>query len=57
MSNTITVGPREELLKQTLVANKINLIKYPALPEERLVLGKIRYKDPGASLHSAPDVR
>ena len=47
-SNTITVGPREELLKQTLVATKINLIKYRALPVERLVLGKIRYKDPGA---------
>ena len=47
-SNTITVGPREELLKQTLVAAKINLIKYRTLPEELLVLGKIRYKDPGA---------
>ena len=47
-SNTITVGPREELLKQTLVATKINLIKYQTLSEERFVLGKIRYKDPGA---------
>ena len=47
-SNTITVGPREELLKQILIADKINLIKYPVISEERPALAKIRYKDPGA---------
>ena len=47
-TNTITVGPREELLEQSLKARKINLIKYPYLSDECLAVGKIRYKDPGA---------
>lgn len=47
-TNTITVGPRDELLKQTLVANKINLVKYSKLSEEQAAFAKIRYKDPGA---------
>ncbi len=46
--NTITVGPREELLQQTLIANKINMVKYPALRDELPAMAKIRYKDPGA---------
>lgn len=48
-TNTITVGPREALLRQTLVARQINLIKYPDLREERAVVGKIRYKDAGGA--------
>ena len=47
-TNIITVGPREELLQQTLMARKINLIKYSSLADERPAVGKIRYKDPGA---------
>lgn len=47
-SNTITVGPREDLMQQTLSARQINLIKYPDLRDERPAVGKIRYKDPGA---------
>ncbi len=47
-TNTITVGPREELLKQTLVADKINLVKYPSISEEQHAIAKIRYNDPGA---------
>jgi tRNA-specific 2-thiouridylase len=47
-TNTITVGPREALLRQRLVARQINLIKYPNLYEERPAVGKIRYKDEGA---------
>ncbi|MEM1096814.1 MAG: tRNA 2-thiouridine(34) synthase MnmA [Bacteroidota bacterium] len=46
-TNTITVGPREELLQQTLEARNINLIKYGDLREERPAVGKIRYKDQG----------
>ncbi len=46
-TNTITVGPREELLQQTLVARQLNLIKYPDLREERPAVGKVRYKDEG----------
>ena len=47
-TNTITVGPREELLKQTLIANKINLIKSATISSERPARAKIRYNDPGA---------
>ncbi len=48
ITNTVTVGPREELLKEYLVARQINLIKFPQLREERPATGKIRYRDPGA---------
>ncbi len=48
-TNTVTVGPREALLKQTLTARQINLIKYPDLREERPATGKIRYKDAGGA--------
>ena len=48
-TNTITVGPREELLGQTLTARQLNLIKYPDLHDERSAVGKIRYKDPGGA--------
>ncbi|GIV58518.1 MAG: tRNA-specific 2-thiouridylase MnmA [Rhodothermaceae bacterium] len=47
-TNTITVGPREELLQQRLTARGLNLIKYGRLDEERPAVGKIRYKDEGA---------
>lgn len=47
-TNTITVGPREELMQQTLSARQINLIKYPQLEEELPVEAKIRYNDPGS---------
>ena len=47
-TNTITVGPREELFKQSLLANKINYVKYPSISEELSATAKIRYKDPGA---------
>ncbi|HMB94053.1 MAG TPA: tRNA 2-thiouridine(34) synthase MnmA [Rhodothermales bacterium] len=46
-TNTITVGPRADLLQQTLTARQLNLIKYPDLREERPAIGKIRYKDNG----------
>ena len=47
-SNTVTVGPREDLLQQALTARKINLIKYRDLPDEVFAEGKIRYKDSGS---------
>ena len=48
-TNTITVGPKEELMKQQLTARQLNLVKYPNLNEERPVLAKVRYKDPGGA--------
>ncbi len=47
-TNTITVGPREELMEQTLTAHEINLVKYPELDGERPAWGTIRYNDDGA---------
>lgn len=47
-SNVVTLGTRDQLLSQELVARNINLIKYPDLFEERPAVGKIRYKDDGA---------
>jgi len=47
-SNTVWVGPKEELLGQRLIAAQINPIKYADLTGERDAVGKIRYKDEGA---------
>jgi tRNA-specific 2-thiouridylase len=44
-TNTITVGPREDLMQQRLVARQINLLKYDSLDEERPAVGMIRYND------------
>jgi tRNA-uridine 2-sulfurtransferase len=46
-TNTVTIGPRDDLLQQTLVARQLNLVKYPDLREERPAVGKVRYKDEG----------
>jgi tRNA-specific 2-thiouridylase len=46
-ANTVTLGPREDLMKQTLVAHQINLICDDEIGEERPATGKVRYKDPG----------
>jgi len=47
-TNTITVGPKDELFHQTLVAHKINCVKYSFIDQEQPAKAKIRYKDPGA---------
>ncbi len=47
-TNTITVGPKEDLMQQTLTAREINLIKEPSIDEERPAWGSIRYNDDGA---------
>ncbi len=48
VTNTITVGPREELLEMSLVADQLNLLKYDSLPNDLPVNAKIRYNDSGA---------
>jgi tRNA-specific 2-thiouridylase len=48
-TNTITVGPRAELMQQRVVARQINLMGQPGLKEERPATGMVRYGDkPGA---------
>lgn len=47
-TNTITVGPREELMEHSLVADQLNLLKYDRIEGELNGEAKIRYKDGGA---------
>lgn len=47
-TNTITVGPREELLRQTLTARRLNFVGAPDLHEERPVSAQIRYNGAAA---------
>ncbi len=45
--NTITLGTNQDLLKNELFINDINLIKYKNLPENVELLTKIRYRNNG----------
>lgn len=47
-TNRITVGPREALFRESLVARQLNFVGAPDLREEREVTAQIRYKDEGA---------
>ncbi len=46
-TNTVTLGPAEELLKTTMKVYKTNLMKYPEWPVERELIAKVRYQDKG----------
>lgn len=47
--NLITVGEKEDLIKTTLTAGEVNMVKYDHIPEEGLeITGRIRYNDEGA---------
>ena len=57
-SNTVTVGPREALLGQTLTARSLNMVKVPALDGERGAWASVRSRDAGApclAWQTAPD--
>ena len=49
-TNEITVGPKEDLIRTTLTAGEVNLVKKAELPvgETMPVTAKIRYNDAGA---------
>jgi len=47
-TNTVTLGPKDDLMKHRLIANQVNMIKYPNLAVEVEGHGKIRSMDPGA---------
>lgn len=47
-TNTVVLGPIEELQQQEMHVRNINLIKYEQLNEPIEAITKIRYKDPGA---------
>lgn len=46
-SNTVTVGPLEELHRSEMWVRDLNLIKFDHVPQGMEALTKIRYKDPG----------
>jgi tRNA-specific 2-thiouridylase len=46
--NVVTVGPRRELMKQSLVAGQLNAVKYASVVGEQIGEAKIRYNDVGA---------
>ena len=49
LTNTITIGEKEDLVSSTLIAREINLIKYDRIPEKDMdIIGAIRYNDDGA---------
>lgn len=46
-TNTIVLGKKDELKRNSMKVGGYNLIKYSAIPENSDILTKIRYKDPG----------
>ncbi|HBZ39139.1 MAG TPA: tRNA 2-thiouridine(34) synthase MnmA, partial [Balneola sp.] len=49
ITNTITIGEKEDLISSTLTAKEINLIKYDKIPKSEMeIIGAIRYNDDGA---------
>ena len=52
ITNTITIGEKEDLISSTLTAKEINLVKYDRIPETEMeITGAIRYNDDGAMGH------
>lgn len=47
-SNVVTIGPREELMKQSLLAGQLNYVKHRSVDGEQIGEAKIRYNDDGA---------
>jgi tRNA-specific 2-thiouridylase len=43
--NTITIGRNDDLLRNELIAGRLNLVSLPALPSALPVDAKVRYKD------------
>lgn len=46
-TNTVILGSREDLDKNSMMVRNFNLIKYPVLPEDKTFITKVRYKDKG----------
>ncbi len=52
ITNTITIGEKEDLVSSTLIAGEMNLVKYDKIPEDDMeITGAIRYNDDGAIGH------
>ncbi len=46
-NNTVVLGTKEDLNRQTMKVGRLNLVKYKSLPNQMNALTKIRYKDNG----------
>lgn len=57
-TNTVVLGPPEELQQSKMLVGGINMIKYDAVPDGMEAVTKIRYKDPGSEsiLHVKKDL-
>lgn len=56
-TNTVVLGPEEQLAKSTAFVGQLNMIKYDQIPDGMESLTKIRYKDSGtmATLYNEGD--
>jgi len=52
--NRVVAGPREELMTNGLLAERVNWISFPKLEKKMEVLVQIRYRHPGAPAVVAP---
>ncbi len=48
-TNTVVIGNKEELVKNTMQVRDVNLMKYAELPEDFRALTKVRYKHEGTN--------
>jgi len=44
-SNTVHIGPKEDLMRSGLLARQINMVGFSSIPEGMSVQAKVRYKD------------
>lgn len=54
-TNTVVLGREHELIRNAMMVHKVNLMKYPALPEQGMdVIAKVRYRDGGTWATARP---
>ncbi len=46
-TNTVVLGPQDELIRNSMKVNKLNPMKYAEIPDGLEVVSKVRYRDPG----------
>ena len=47
-TNTVVLGKANDLVRNGMVVNQVNHMKYVQVPEKKEILTKIRYKDRGS---------
>ena len=54
-SNTIHVGPKEDLMRNGLVARQMNMVGFSSIPDGMSVKAKVRYKDEASPARVYPE--